>query len=34
MVGAPADGVDLLIQGVRETGYQLVREWEEDETAP
>ena len=26
MAGAPADGVDLLIQGVREKGYDLVRE--------
>jgi len=34
MVGAPADGVDLLIQGVRETGYQLVREREEGDAAP
>ena len=26
MVGAPADNVDLLIQGVRDRGYELVRE--------
>jgi glutathione-regulated potassium-efflux system protein KefB len=26
MVGAPADNVDLLLQGVRERGYELVRE--------
>lgn len=26
MVGAPADSVDLLMQGVRERGYELVRE--------
>jgi len=34
MVGASADSVDLLIQGVRETGYQLVREREEGDVAP
>jgi len=26
MVGAPADSVDLLVQGARERGYELVRE--------
>ncbi|MEN8166557.1 MAG: cation:proton antiporter [Pseudomonadota bacterium] len=30
MVGAPTDNVDLLIQGIRERGYELVRERAED----
>jgi voltage-gated potassium channel Kch len=30
MVGAPADGVDLLLQGVRERGYKMVRDAAEE----
>jgi glutathione-regulated potassium-efflux system protein KefB len=34
MVGAPADSVDLLIQGVRERGYELVREESNGDESP
>ena len=34
MVGAPADSVDLLMQGVRNRGYELVRERTEDDESP
>ncbi len=34
MVGAPADNVELLIQGVRNRGYDLVRERAEDVESP
>jgi glutathione-regulated potassium-efflux system protein KefB len=33
MVGAPGDNVDLLIQGVREKGYELVRDKSEDDVS-
>jgi voltage-gated potassium channel Kch len=31
MLGAPADNVDLLLQGVRERDYQLVRDQSTDD---
>ena len=34
MVGASADSVDQLIQGVRNRGYKLVREQEDEDAAP
>ena len=34
MVGAPADNVELLMQGVRNRGYELVRERAEDDESP
>jgi glutathione-regulated potassium-efflux system ancillary protein KefC len=34
MVGAPADSVDLLMQGVRKRGYELVREQTDRDEAP
>ena len=34
MVGSPADSVELLMQGVRNRGYELVRERVEDDESP